>query len=80
MNKVERRWWFVTLVAIPTVGSTFWLFWTLGLGYPGDVYSFPRLVLFIVSIFAFQSFYSHLIWSILLWFLPTSVREKRLNS
>jgi hypothetical protein len=80
MKMVERTWWFVTLVAVLTVASTFWLFWMLGLGYPGDVYSFPRLVLFFVCTFGFQGFYSHLIWSILLWFMPTRVGEKRLNS
>jgi len=76
MNKLEHRWWFVTLAAIATIGSTCWLFRTLGLGYPGDGYSFAHLVLLLVSIVAFQNFFSHVIWSFLLWFVrPGSARN-----
>jgi hypothetical protein len=80
MKKVERKLWFVTLVALPTVGSTFWLFWAVGLGSPVAMYTVPRLVLFLVCLFSFQRLYAHLIWSILLWLAPTLVGEKRLNS
>ena len=50
MNKIQRKWWFITPVAVLTVASSFWLFWALGLEYPGKVHSWPGIVLLVISL------------------------------
>lgn len=80
MDRIRRKWWFVVPVAFLTVGSAFWLFQALGFPDPLRSYSFARLVLFVVAMHSFGRLYSWGIWAGLLWFAPTTLGEKPLNS
>jgi hypothetical protein len=77
MNRIKNRWWFVALVLICALLSTFWLFSALGLGMPLNPLTLSRVLLMFIAMSAFERLYSHLIWAVLLWLSPETVGEKK---
>jgi hypothetical protein len=80
MSKLERKWWFALPVLLLTVVSTFWLCWALRFPDVLTPFSFPHLLVFVISLHSFRRLYSWAIWAALLWFAPAVVGERPANS
>jgi hypothetical protein len=54
---LNKQWWFMIPVVGATIASVFWLFSALGLGKPFELFTFPGVLLVVISGFSFHRFY-----------------------
>jgi hypothetical protein len=80
MNKVQRKWWFAIPVICLAFGCTLWLCRALGFADPLMPFSLPRLIVFLISLNAFQRLYSWALWWALVWLASSRVGEKPLRT
>jgi hypothetical protein len=76
---LNKQWWFMLPVVGTTIASVFWLFSALGLGKPFELFTFPGVLLVVISGFSFHRFYFCILWAVLWRVSPAIVAEKKVS-
>ena len=67
MRRIDKDFWLQVPALVATVYSQFWLLSALGLGNSFWPFSVPHLILFIISFYTFEKFYTSLARLLLSW-------------